>query len=129
MSILRVKRHRRFSPSVPSSIISCRVCGCTEDDREDCIAKTGWQCTWFEQDLCSACVPKIFLAIRVGAAHLFLREGLARSLCNFFSADIEVDQEMVLFSPDDLEPGQNGCRRCFTVARGLIGALGKGGGL
>jgi hypothetical protein len=36
----------------------CRKCGCTEDDCSQCIKKTGFACTWVEQDLCSACVPK-----------------------------------------------------------------------
>ncbi|HVU38076.1 MAG TPA: hypothetical protein VHC95_07055 [Opitutales bacterium] len=34
----------------------CRVCGCTEDDCRQCIAKTGQPCHWVEPDLCSACV-------------------------------------------------------------------------
>jgi hypothetical protein len=36
---------------------SCCVCGCTEDDCRQCIAKTGEPCSWVEEDLCSACVP------------------------------------------------------------------------
>ena len=34
----------------------CRVCGCTDDDCRQCIAKTGAPCHWVEKDLCSACV-------------------------------------------------------------------------
>ena len=33
----------------------CRVCGCTEDDCECCITRTGSPCHWVEYDLCSAC--------------------------------------------------------------------------
>ena len=37
----------------------CRVCGCTDDDCSQCIAKTGKPCTWIERNgensLCSAC--------------------------------------------------------------------------
>lgn len=33
----------------------CRVCGCTDDDCRQCIAKTGKPCHWVEMDLCSAC--------------------------------------------------------------------------
>lgn len=39
----------------------CRVCGCTENDCQQCIEKTGSPCHWVEDDLCSACVPKIIL--------------------------------------------------------------------
>lgn len=35
---------------------SCRVCGCTDDNCSQCIAKTGYACHWVECDLCSACV-------------------------------------------------------------------------
>lgn len=34
---------------------SCRVCGCTDDDCSQCIAKTGEPCYWVGPDLCSAC--------------------------------------------------------------------------
>jgi ParB/RepB/Spo0J family partition protein len=35
---------------------TCRVCGCTEDNCQGCIERTGAPCTWIEADLCSACV-------------------------------------------------------------------------
>jgi hypothetical protein len=38
---------------------TCRVCGCTEDNCEQCIEKTGEPCHWVERDLCSACVGDI----------------------------------------------------------------------
>lgn len=34
----------------------CRVCGCTDDNCEQCVQKTGEPCIWVEEDLCSACV-------------------------------------------------------------------------
>lgn len=34
----------------------CRICGCTDDDCRQYIARTGMLCYWVEQDLCSACV-------------------------------------------------------------------------
>jgi len=34
----------------------CRICGCTDEDCSDCIARTGEPCSWVEEDLCSACV-------------------------------------------------------------------------
>jgi len=40
-----------------SKIRRCRVCGCTDDDCRQCIAKTGSPCYWIEPDLCSACSP------------------------------------------------------------------------
>ena len=33
----------------------CRVCGCTDDDCQCCITRTGSPCHWVEYDLCSAC--------------------------------------------------------------------------
>jgi hypothetical protein len=36
---------------------TCRVCGCTEDNCQGCIERTGAPCTWVEPDLCSACSP------------------------------------------------------------------------
>lgn len=33
----------------------CRVCGCTDADCRQCIARTGQPCRWVESDLCSAC--------------------------------------------------------------------------
>ena len=35
--------------------ISCRACGCTDDDCYCCVVKTGTPCWWVEEDLCSAC--------------------------------------------------------------------------
>lgn len=37
----------------------CRACGCTDEDCRQCIQKTGQPCYWVEEDLCSACVPRI----------------------------------------------------------------------
>lgn len=37
----------------------CRVCGCTQDNCEQCIEKTGQPCTWVEKDLCSACTESV----------------------------------------------------------------------
>lgn len=36
----------------------CRVCGCTQDNCQQCIDKTGGPCHWVEEDLCSACETK-----------------------------------------------------------------------
>jgi hypothetical protein len=36
--------------------VSCRVCGCTEDDCSGCVERTGEPCHWAEPGLCSACV-------------------------------------------------------------------------
>lgn len=35
----------------------CAVCGCTDNDCSKCIEKTGHPCHWFNNSLCSACVP------------------------------------------------------------------------
>ena len=34
---------------------SCRVCGCTEINCNQCVEATGEPCHWVEQDLCSRC--------------------------------------------------------------------------
>ncbi len=39
----------------PAPVKRCRVCGCTDDDCSQCIAKTGHACMWVGLDLCSAC--------------------------------------------------------------------------
>lgn len=38
-----------------SKVRTCRVCGCTDSDCEQCIERTGEPCYWVEFDLCSAC--------------------------------------------------------------------------
>ena len=35
---------------------TCRVCGCTDNNCQQCIEKTGVACHWVGPDLCSACV-------------------------------------------------------------------------
>lgn len=37
----------------------CRECGCTQDDCEQCVEKTGDACSWVGPDLCSACVSAV----------------------------------------------------------------------
>ena len=37
---------------------TCRVCGCTDDNCQGCILKTGHPCWWIAWDLCSACDPE-----------------------------------------------------------------------
>lgn len=39
----------------PAGETRCRVCGCTDADCHECIARTGEPCSWVEPDLCSAC--------------------------------------------------------------------------
>lgn len=34
----------------------CRICGCTDADCRQCIAKSGIPCSWLDEDLCDACV-------------------------------------------------------------------------
>lgn len=59
--------HKDFWVGVPfktnnnradAKVKSCRICGCTDHDCRQCIAKTGSPCHWVEEDLCSACVPE-----------------------------------------------------------------------
>lgn len=39
----------------------CRICGCTDADCSQCIARTGEPCWWVEPDLCSACYQTVLL--------------------------------------------------------------------
>jgi hypothetical protein len=36
----------------------CRLCDCTDQDCRQCIKRTGGECYWIEEDLCSACVDQ-----------------------------------------------------------------------
>jgi len=45
-----------FCGTLLTRLRTCRVCGCTEADCSQCIARTGEACHWVEPDLCSACV-------------------------------------------------------------------------
>jgi hypothetical protein len=42
----------------PPKLRTCRVCGCTDGNCDQCVAKTGKPCHWVEADLCSACVEE-----------------------------------------------------------------------
>lgn len=57
----------------------CRVCGCTDDDCSQCIAKTGGPCHWIEGDLCSACLPETRLP-ETRQLHGFDAQASARGL-------------------------------------------------
>lgn len=37
----------------------CGVCGCTQKDCSQCVARTGKPCYWVENNLCSACTPEM----------------------------------------------------------------------
>jgi DnaK suppressor protein len=43
---------------VQEKIRTCRVCGCTDNNCQQCVEKTGSACHWVEQDLCSACMEE-----------------------------------------------------------------------
>lgn len=48
-----------------TEVRKCRVCGCTDEDCRECIAKTGRPCWWVSGDLCSACRPRRFVNLQV----------------------------------------------------------------
>ena len=48
-----------------TAVQTCRVCGCTDADCRQCIARTGIPCTWVKADLCSACFDGFTALIRV----------------------------------------------------------------
>lgn len=59
-----VGRSRRAQRAIDETMAAldtgvCRVCGCTNDDCRQCIAKTGEPCYWVEADLCSACAAEM----------------------------------------------------------------------
>jgi hypothetical protein len=37
----------------------CRVCGCTDDNCQQCVEKTDQPCHWVEPTLCSTCSPEV----------------------------------------------------------------------
>ena len=49
---------QRGLPLVAAMVRACRVCGCTDNDCSQCVARTGTACHWVAQDLCSACEPR-----------------------------------------------------------------------
>ena len=53
-----------MNPST-DTVQRCRVCGCTDDDCSQCIARTGSPCHWVTGDLCSACFDGFNTLIRV----------------------------------------------------------------
>lgn len=42
---------------VPFVCRRCRVCGCTDENCQACVERTGSPCYWIAEDLCSACEP------------------------------------------------------------------------
>lgn len=57
-SIAAEKRWTSGKPCIevtPALQDACRICGCTEDDCRQCVAKTGEPCSWIAPGLCSAC--------------------------------------------------------------------------
>jgi hypothetical protein len=47
----------RAAGDVARPPLTCRVCGCTDDDCSGCIERTGEPCSWAEPGLCTACKP------------------------------------------------------------------------
>jgi len=60
----------------------CRVCGCTEDNCQQCVEKTGMPCHWVEDDLCSACKTTVisFTSIKGGTGKTHIAILLAKCL-------------------------------------------------
>ena len=51
LGIVEIKGHETEVHLQPA----CRVCGCTDDNCEQCIEAQGFPCSWVEEDLCSRC--------------------------------------------------------------------------
>lgn len=56
LSTLQPARQTQM-PLTASLIRKCRVCGCTDDNCQQCIERTGRPCYWVAGNLCSACLP------------------------------------------------------------------------
>jgi hypothetical protein len=55
----------------------CRVCGCTDLDCSQCVARSGLSCYWVEPRLCSACAAEIVRLVADGPDEIAaLAEGL-----------------------------------------------------
>ena len=74
----------------------CRVCGCTDYNRAECLKITGEPCSWIEKDLCSRCdsdikKTQIFYNTKLSQADISSR--LHRKLREFFCdiENVEVD--------------------------------------
>jgi hypothetical protein len=49
------RRHQQRELQELVGPATCRLCGCTDDDCEQCVMRTGSPCHWVQPDLCSAC--------------------------------------------------------------------------
>lgn len=54
--------------------MKCRVCGCTDDNCDGCVERTGAPCSWVEEGLCSACVNEMVGIIERQIADLLYDE-------------------------------------------------------
>lgn len=58
----------------------CRECGCTDDNCDGCVERTGAPCWWVEENLCSACFPDQLQAVQVLARSSALQIAQAQLL-------------------------------------------------
>lgn len=65
----------------------CRVCGCSDYNRAECIKITGEPCSWIEKDLCSRCdnnIRKVKIFYNTKLSHAEISSRLQRKLTEFF---------------------------------------------
>jgi chromosome partitioning protein len=74
----------------------CRVCGCTADNRSQCVEKTGKPCHWVEEDLCSACKTTVvsFLSIKGGTGKTHITILLAKCLASAKKKVLLIDSDL-----------------------------------
>jgi len=74
----------------------CRVCGCTEDNCQQCVKKTGMPCHWVEDDLCSACKTTVvsFVSIKGGTGKTHIAILLAKALAAAGIKVIMIDSDL-----------------------------------
>jgi hypothetical protein len=53
-----MEEDRDFEEALAVDMMACRVCGCTEDDCQQCVEVQGFPCSWVEfyPPLCTRCL-------------------------------------------------------------------------
>jgi len=74
----------------------CRVCGCTDDNRQQCVKKTGIPCHWVEEDLCSACKTTVisFISNKGGVGKTNIDINLAKCLAAAQKSVLTIDCDL-----------------------------------
>lgn len=96
-------RVRDVSETEPQ-VRTCRACGCTDDNCQGCVEKTGVPCSWAEPDLCSACV----VLYAIGGAFVVCEAHKAVAELAKIGAAVKIEGEDRMHFSDR-------CEMCITV--------------